>query len=290
MKLHAFGDLASMNRREYIDRAGLDPVIQGFGGASLQERLGNGAVKAGQILSKYVGSLSYSDIGAQEMFSKVEAWQAANQYQFEAIMRSGSSTVPEQVKLAFGDEAARQFIVAAYSQAVKGIKAWDGGAIGAAIKIDPKMTQSVAQADAENRLIVFAQIVLLERQGTLQKIFTRGGASGLGLDPGTVVLIGVAIVAVIAGIVVMARSWMDLQYTDKWIEERCRINPQACDDTLKAAIDNMFEGKSPGGGASEVLSELPRQVGMYLGIGLLAYVGTAFILPAARKAMKEKHA
>lgn len=293
MKLHAFGDLASMNRREYVERAGLDPVIQGFGGSTLQARLNNGAIKAGEVLSKYVGSLAYSDVAAQEMFSKVEAWQAANRYQFEAIMRSGANTVPEQVKLAFGDETARQFVVAAYSQAVKGIKAWDGGAIGAAVKVDQTMTQAVAQADAENRLIVFAQIVLLERQGTLQRIFSRSGASGLGLDPATAVVIGVAIVAVIAGIVVMARSWMDLKYTDRWIEDRCRISPQTCDDTLKTAIDNMFEGKSPGGGGEatkEVLSALTGQVGMYLGIGLLAYVGVVFVLPAARDAMREKTA
>lgn len=293
MRLHAFGDLASMNRREYVDRAGLDPVIQGFGGSTLQERLGNGAIQAGRVLSKYVGSLAYSDVAAREMFNKVEAWQAANSYQFEAIMRSGADTVPEQVRLAFGDQAARQFVVASYSQAVKGIKAWDGGAIGAAVKVDSSMTQSVAQADAENRLIVFAQIILLDRDGTLQEIFSRSGASGFGeLTVGAIALISVAVVGAIAGIVVLARSYMDLSYTDKWIEERCRINPSQCDDTLNRAIDNMFEGKSPGGGGAdttkEFVSSLTGPLGTALGIGLLAYIGVTFVLPAARDAMKEK--
>lgn len=291
MKLHAFGDLTALNRREYVDRAGLEPVIASFGGATLQQRLANGAKAAAQILTRYVGSLSYSDVAAEEMFSKVDAWQTANRYQFEAIMRSGANTVPEQVKLAFGDEAARQFVVAAFSQAVKGLKAWDGGAIRDGIMTDQRMTQAIAEADAENRLIVFAQIVILERDGTLRKFFDPKAAAGMGeLATGTAIVIGLAVVALIAGIVVMARSWMDLRYTDNWIRERCRINPEKCDRTLENAIDNMFEGKSPGGGSQEVLSQTASQVGKYLGIGLLAYVGFVFVLPAVRDAYREKDA
>ena len=137
--------------------------------------------------------------------------------------------------------------------------------------------------------------MLLERDGTLQKIFDRSATSGFGeLTTGAIILIGVAIVAAIAGICVMARSWMDLRQTDRWIQERCRLNPDKCDETLEKAIDNMFEGRSPGGGGGgggvEAGAALGSQIGMYLGIGLLAYIGFAFVLPAARDAMTERNA
>lgn len=292
----AFDGIADVNRRQYIDRAGLEPVIQSFGGSTLQQRLRNGAFEAGRVLSKYVSSLSYDQVAAEELFSKVEAWQSANQYQFESIIRSGADTVPEQVKLAFGDNAARQFIVSSYAEACRGLPAWSGGAIADSIKFDPRMSQSIAQADAENRLVVFSQIVLLERQGALSTIFRSSGTSGLGaaflaaIPSAGYVAITIIGAALIAGFVVLARSWLDLKQTDMWIKERCAKNPEKCDETLKLAIENMFGGRSPGGGGSAVFSEVGSQIGMYLGLGLLAYVGVTLVLPAARDALKEKTA
>jgi len=292
--LVAFSGLEEINRQEYVDRAGLQPIIDSFGGATLNERLVNGSIQAARILSKYVGALTYDKLAAKELFNKIETWQANHGAQLQQYIRSGAETIPEQIRLAFDSKTSQQFIVASFATAAEGLPAWQGTAISNAIRKDPSLTQDRAMGDGRSRLITFSTIVLLDRQGVLHEIFNPPpGANGFGALPVALAaalpwIVGVTALAAVCGLVYLALSYKDQQQLNHWVEEKCKLSPQEC----SAAIDRVIEaevarqGKPPLAQVSEAFGL--KYLGAAVGVGILAYVGAKYVLPAALDARSRR--
>lgn len=286
----ALAGLAEVNRQEYIDRANLEPVIRGFGGSTMNQMLVNGAKQAASVLSKYTSTLTYDRLAANELLDKIEVWQAAHSEQISAYIRSGATTVPQQIGLAFDPQTAARFILASFSQAVQGLPAWSGTAVSDAVRTDPTLTESKAQADAQARLITFASIIRLDQQGQLESYF-RPGLSGLGLEPvsTTTVVVAVVVTALVC-LTCIAFKLIDIEETNAWVEKRCKQSPDKCDETIEKVILGKIEKEKQGG-----VSFLPSakdlglgDIGKYLGIGVLAYIGVKYVVPAAISAASKK--
>lgn len=293
MGLVAFSGLAEVNRQEYVDRAGLQPIIDSFGGRTMNEMLQNGAVQAARILSNYVGAISYDRLAANELFDKIEAWQTTHGAQLEQYIRSGATTVPEQIRLAFDSKTAQQFIVASFASATRSLPAWRGSAVSNAVKGDPSLTYAQADADGKSRLITFATIVLLEREGILRQIFIPPpGTNGLGFLPVLAAaapwIIAVVALAAVCGIIYLAISYQDQQRLNSWVEEKCRRSPDQCDATIDKVIDAEIarQGKPALAQISEAFGL--KSVGIAAGVALVAYVGVKYGIPAWRESRRER--
>lgn len=290
--LVAFAGLEEINRQEYVDRAGLQPIIDSFGGKTLNETLVNGAMQAARILSQYVGALTYDKLAADELFDKIQAWQASHGSQLQQYIRSGAETIPEQIRLAFDSKTAQQFIVASFASAANGLPGWKGSAISNAIKTDPTMTQSRAYGDGRSRLVTFSTIVLLERQGVLREIFNPPpGMNGMGAAPVAIAaalpwIIAVVAVAAVCGIVYLALSYKDQQQLNFWVSEKCRRSPAECDATIDQVLQAEIarQGKPALSQVSEAFGL--KYLGAAVGIGILAYVGAKYVLPSVLEARK----
>ena len=294
MGLVAFSGLAEVSRQEYVDRAGLQPIIDSFGGSTMNEMLANGAMQAAKVLSKYVGALSYDKLAADELFNKIEAWQAANGSRLQQFIRSGAETIPEQIRLAFDSRTAQQFIVASFASAVQGLPAWRGSLVSSAVKVDPSLTYAMAEADGKSRLITFSTIVLLERQGVLVEIFNPPkGTSGLGnplvaLPVAAWWVVGVVAVAAVCGIVYLAINYQDQKRLNNLLKIKCEQNPSQCDRAIDEAINAELQrqGKPALAQVSEAFGL--KYLGVAAGVGILAYLGAKFVLPAWSKAKREE--
>lgn len=294
MGLVAFSGLAEVNRQEYVDRAGLQPIIDSFGGATLNEMLQNGAIQAARVLSKYVGAVSYDRLAADELFDRIEAWQTSHGAQLQQYIRSGARTVPEQIRLAFDSKTAQQFIVASFASASAALPAWRGSVISTAVRSDPSLTYAQADADGKSRLITFATIVLLEREGVLNQIFnpppgTNGmGALPLALAAAAPWIVGVIAVVALCGIIYLAINYQDQRRLNQLIEEKCRRSPDQCDETIDKIIDAEIarQGKPALSQVSEAFGL--KSVGIAAGVALLGYVGFKYALPAWRESREAR--
>ncbi|NCA17983.1 MAG: hypothetical protein EBS90_13235, partial [Betaproteobacteria bacterium] len=285
--------LAEVSRQEYVDRAGLQPIIDSFGGSTMNEMLVNGAMQAAKILSNYVGALSYDKLAADELFNKIEAWQAANGPRLQQYIRSGAETIPEQIRLAFDSRTAQQFVVASFASAVQGLPAWRGSLVSTAVKVDPSLNYATAEADGKSRLITFSTIVLLERQGVLREIFnpppgTNGFGNPLVIPVAAWWVIGVVAVAAVCGMVYLAINYQDQKRLNELLKIKCEASPDQCekaiDDAIKAELER--QKKPPLAQVSEAFGL--KYLGVAAGVGILAYLGAKFVLPAWSQSKREE--
>lgn len=279
MTLIAFDGLADVQRREFVSMAGLEPIMQGFGGRNATENLVNGMNAALAALKKYTSTLTFDPNRANELFDRIEVWQQQNSEKLRQLMRQGAKTVPEQIALSLGANEAKSFIVASFSEAARGLKGWVGGAVAANYKTNPNYTESMALADRESRMITFASIVQLDRNGTLAKIFAGQSLQGdeaLGIAPAVVVVV-VAVAAAVCAVSMLAYEAMRQSHQNKLIDDLCQRSPSECVTALREAVREETTG---GGG---VAATVATSIGKYVGLGILAYVGAVFVLPKLLK-------
>lgn len=271
MALIAFDGLADVQRREYVDMMGLEPIMQSFGGKTATENLVNGMNAALGILKKYTSTLTFDPNRANELFDRIEVWQSANGERLRQLMRQGAKTVPEQLAIEFGPSEARSFIVASFAEASRGLKGWVGGAVAKNYRTNPNFTEAMALADRESRMITFASIVKLDQIGTLQKIFSPSAMSGddaLGIAPAVVaIVIGVA--AAIAAIAVLATEAMRQSNQNKLIDKLCEKSESDCVAALKEAVREESQGSPIG----KALTAGTAAFGKWIGVGVIALVG-----------------
>lgn len=289
MSLVAFDGLADVQRRELVSMSGLEPIIQRFGGATATDNLVNGMHAAQEVLKKHTSTLTFDPNQANALFDRIEVWQQQNAEKLRMLMRQGAKTVPEQIALSLGASEARSFIVASFSEACRGLKGWVGGAVAANYKTNPNFTEAMALADRESRLITFASIVLLDRDGTLSRIFSGQGFQGqdaLGIEPVTIGLIVVAIVSAAAAIAFIATESIKQSAMNERIDKLCAIDQQQCKSALIETIRadaKRLEEKSP-------LNEFTSSAAKYLAIGLFVYLGITMGVPAIRSSLERRRA
>jgi hypothetical protein len=282
MTLVAFDGLADVQRREFVSMAGLEPIMQGFGGKNATENLVNGMNAALASLKKYTSTLTFDPNRANEVFDRIEVWQQQNSEKLRDLMRKGAKTVPEQIAMSLGNDEAKSFIIASFSEAARGLKGWVGGAVAKNYKTNPAFTESMALNDRESRMITFASIVQLDQNGTLAKIFTGKslGDDGLGAWPLAVII--VIAVAAVAAVSLVAYEAMRQRQQNKLIDQLCEQGSK--DDCVQALKETIEEERSGGGG---VVAQVAGSVGKWVGIGLVAYVGATFLLPKLLKGGRE---
>lgn len=287
MSLVAFDGLADVQRREFVSMAGLEPIMQGFGGKNATENLVNGMNASLASLKKYTSTLTFDPNRANEVFDRIEVWQQQNSEKLRDMMKKGAKTVPEQIAMSLGNDEAKSFIIASFSEAARGLKGWVGGAVAKNYKTNPAFTESMALNDRESRMITFASIVQLDQNGTLAKIFTGKslGDDGLG-DAGIIsvplALLVIAVAAAICAISLVAYEAMRQRQQNKLIDQLCEKGSK--DDCVQALKETIEEERSGGGG---VVAQVAGSVGKWVGIGLVAYVGATFLLPKLLKGGRE---
>ena len=283
MSLVAFDGLADVQRREFVSMAGLEPIMQSFGGRNATENLVNGMNAALASLKKYTSTLTFDPNRANELFDRIEIWQQQNNEKLRDLMRQGAKTVPEQIAMTLGDDEAKSFIIASFSEAARGLKGWVGGAVAKNYKTNPNFTEQMALDDRESRMITFASIVQLDRNGTLAKIFavkSLNGEDGVGAFP--VVLVVIAVAVAVCAVSLVAYEAMRQSQKNKLIDQLCERGSQ--EDCVAALKEAVHEETSGSGGVAE---KVAGSVGKWLGIGLVAYLGAAFVLPKLMKGGSE---
>lgn len=282
MSLVAFSGLPEVQRREYISEAGLDTIIAEFSGATRTEQLLRGNMAARQALQKYTSTFGYNQTAADEIFDRVETWQRANGTLLNQYISKGADTVPEQVALGMGAEAAKQYILASYATAATGLKGWAGGAVVRAITSATEMTYDRAEIDSEARLLTFATIVKLDRDGGLGQIFSdKYAASGFGLaflaaiPAGGWVLLSAIAVSTIAAFAILNYCNSQTEQTNKLIDKLCERDPEGCNEVLSESIRTQIERSSEGG----FVGDATRTIAAFVGIGVVLVIGVKYVLP-----------
>lgn len=286
MTLIAFDGLADVQRKEFIDMLGLEPIMQNFGGRTATENLVNGMNAALASLKKYTSTLTFDPNQANALFDRIEIWQNQNSEKLRQLMRQGAKTVPEQIALTLGSQEAKSFIVASFSEAARGLKGWVGGAVSRNYKTDTKFNESVALADRESRLVTFASIVQLDRNGTLSKIFAGQSLNGdaLGIT-GVEVAVILAVAAAVCAVSMLAYEAMRQSYQNKLIDDLCQKSPKDCVQALKETIKE--ESKGTVGGGDGIVAQAAGSLGKWVAVGLLGYLGAVFVLPKLLKGGEE---
>lgn len=285
-----FGGLSETTQNEYIDRVGLQAIVDSFKGSYAKEQLEDGMQRAAAALGKYTATLSFDPGAAADIFTTVELWQNTHGELLREYVRQGAETVPEQIALSLGRERAQQYIVASFSEAVRGMKAWSGGAVVASVKSGGLMSKDAASQDARTRAVVFATIIKMDRDGELAPIFWgTSGASGMGelITAATIAVIGKVVavigVALIAAWVVNNQMTKRMEQQNLLTEKMCDEDPEHCADRLQEVVQKMEEARSGTGPVSDVA----KTIATYAGVGLLAYIGVAYVLPAGMKALEK---
>jgi|GEM_PF-3202063 len=280
--LVAFGGLPDVYRADYISAAGLEPIMSGFGGANRTEQLVRGMNAALTSLKKYTSTFSFDERAADDLFDLVESWQNANGKLLSQYIASGADTVPEQVALSMGADRAQQYIIASFATAAKGIKGWAGGAVVDAIRSEKTFSVQQAEVDSESRLMTFATIVKLDRDGGLDQIF-RGKVptSGLGfaflaaIPAGGWWLLTAVAVATISAFAILNYSNSQNEYSNKLIDKLCEKEPERC----KAVLERMIEAQVEKQGETPFSTAAGTVAGL-VAIGVVAVIGVKYVLPS----------
>lgn len=276
----AFDGLQEVQLRQYVDALGLQPIIKGFGGKTASQSLLNGMNAASACLKKYTATLSYDPTRANELFDKIQVWQDSHGEELKKLSAQGAKTVPQQIALTLGPEQAKHFVVASFSEAARGLSGWVGGAVAANYKTNPNFTQSMAIADQESRLITFATIVKLDRDGTLAAMFAKPGTSGLGvlgIDDLVVAGIIIGVAAIIAVTVIVSQS-MSQSYMNEKIDQLCKLDESKCKEVIADVIKKKAE-QSP----VSAITESIGTVGKVAAVGLVGYLAFTLGLPMLKR-------
>jgi hypothetical protein len=261
-----------------IDDTGIRSIAQGFAGSTRGQQLVSGMAAARAALSKYTSNLSYNAQAANDAAAIISSWESQHGSELVNLASQGVSRVADEVKLGLSASAAQSFIIASYAKAAQGIPAWAGQVVPKNVGVTSEYTYVDADADSEARLLTFASIVKMDREGSLSAIFSQStGASGLGLDPVTVAwVVGTIAVAAIAAFVILKLQEQKNDQYNAILDRWCERDPEGCKQGL---AEIAKRGPTP-----DLVSQASTDVVKYAGLALLAYVGVVYGLPALKKA------
>lgn len=276
-----------------MQRAELQPIIDGFSGATLTEKLGSGFEAARGALLRYTSTLSFSSDEADAVIHEIESWHALHQQDIDASINDPArDTLPEQIALSFGPEKARQMIVAAFSEAARGLGPWLSGDIAANYKTDPTIPESFVVADANDRLVVFASIVKMDTDGDLEKIFLPEqwaaghpqAQDGLGVFQAVVAAVGAkllvtAVVLIFLGTVAMVlmfiHSMRRTSLNNAIMAERCKAAEARGDtETVRLCIK-----LASAAGADDSIMKTIKTIATVALVGGALWLGATLVLP-----------
>ena len=297
--MSGFGTLSELEQNELIDRSGVQAIINTFRGSHAGEQLEDGMNRATECLKKYTSTLSFDPVAAAEIFASVEIWHDSNGELLKKLIRDGAETVPQQLALSLGLDKSRQYVIASFSEAVRGMKAWRGGAVVESVKYGGLLGNDGASQDARSRAVAFANIIKMDQDGQLAQIFSANGASGLGVDPvvtptvALVVVKAAAWVLAVVGVAAIA-AWVvnnqmnrRMEAQNKLIDDLCALDPAGCKDVKKEALRKLQEKDNFPGFSDRFSESIAGTIATYAGIGLLAYLSVKFVFPAAIDAYKK---
>lgn len=282
-----FGDLSQIERMSLQDKAGLSSIIDAFPGNTLRDKLASGHAQARAILAKYTSTLSYDHSAAEELFHQIETWQNTHPATIAEMMkRPATDTLPEQVALVFSPQKAQAFLVAGFSEASKGLGPWLGGMVGKKIFSDSRLPEARAKDDANARLAVFASIVKLEKEGSLQEIFHpmetwTKNVSGFGALP-----IAPFIPMIVKGLVVIVVAAMALFVVYRLMSDQAQFNNQLfgeyCDEAKRAGDAETMRWCAEMAAPSS-WERTAQTIGLYAVAGVVAYAALFQLLPMVWK-------
>jgi len=262
-----------------LQRAGLPR----FAGATMPDQLVAGRDAARAVLQKYVPKLDFDVAGAKATLQQIAVWEERNSTLLGAALADPSaSSLPEQIRLAFGADKARQFVLGVYTEAAKGIGPWTSGAVAREAATGQLIAPRWAEEDAESRLQVFGSIVKMDQDGYLQQLWVPPtGTQGLGLPVAPILVWAVVVTLVaVAGLILL------YLYNARRLDQNNKVMAQICENAqkqgdqatiaecLKATVGLQQQGMFQG------LDDLMKALGKLIFWGGLAYVGIKFALPA----------
>lgn len=269
-----------------LERSGLRPIIDGFPGGSLTEKLASGYEAAKTVLLQYTSTLKFSKEEAETVLFEIKGWADRNSDIIAEYMNDpASDTLPEQVALELGTKKAQQFVVAGFSEAARGLGPWLGGYVAGEVDKDPLLPEGWVKDDAHNRLVVFAAIMKMEADGDIEQIFRpeqwarKRGLSGVGLGmppmlvAGIVVAVVVVVVSTVALVLYFAEVSEQNREHNKVAADICAKGAATNDARLLKTCENLMK---PAGGFGD---DLMTKIGKYVLIGGVIYTGAFVLLP-----------
>ncbi len=250
-----------------------------FEGATNIDRLRAARDAALAVLLKYKPTLSYDVDAATSIMNQVSVWEERNSAALQAIFADPSATsLPEQVRLAFGNDKAQAFILAGFTQAAIGLGPWFSGAVdraAEAAKPGDTIQRRWADDDALARVNIFASIVKMDTDGYLDKLFIHPqDLSGLGFVP--IAIEGATLVwALVVTIVSVAAILVGYLYMTKSVEQNNRLMRDLCDKAQRDGDTATVELciKEAAGLQKSVSDSVVRMVGQVATILGLTYLG-----------------
>ena len=261
----------------------------GAPGASMVEQLIAAEAEARSRLLKYTAIVQYDAGLADQVVHTVGGWAEANEPALAALMANPAiDTLPEAVALEFGAEQAGQFVIAAYSNAVRTLGAWTGGGVLEALQQGGLFGISApwAAQDAVARLTVFATIVKLDDEDALKDMLQPPAAvQGLGTwqwlqqagVKGAIFLITI-VIGLAATIYLLKQSSTLALHNNRVLDENCDWARQMGKEHLVA---DCIKYSAQGAATIEIPGAKKfARVAMFVG---LAYVAVKYGIPALRK-------
>ena len=289
-----------------IDNTGIRSIAQSFAGSTRGEQILSGLLAARRAISKYTSNLAYSPKAYKDAAAIISSWENQHGSELVGLTSKGVSRVADEVKLGLSQSVAKAFIIGSYGQAAKGVPAWAGKVVSRHAGSSSDYTLVDADIDSEARLLTFASIVKMDRDGSLGAILgeydcrwsteadgtqnflcknwphsSSSGASGLGVLPVAVVYgaVAVAVAAISAFVILQLQDKKTEQY-NAVLERLCKQDPAECNKVLAELAQ-----KGPG---TDIVTEASTGLVKYAGLALIAYVGVVYGIPAIKKATSKE--
>lgn len=268
-----------------------------FAGATLADQLWAGRQAAAMAIRKYAPSLAFDERVAAETIHGVDGWLERSGDVLSTVLADQRVTaLPEAVRLAFGSDRARAFVVATFTQAAAGLGPYMSGAIDRVAETGATIAGQVVtprwvEEDAQTRLAVFGAIVQMDQDGYLAQLWVPPpGAAPVALAGPEVVFLGMTAWQIIVVAVAMAAllAWLSLSMrqiglANDVMRETCRraqlLNRDA---DVKACFDALADLQR-----NDITHLLGKAISAAAGVGI-AYVGVRYGLPILVEAL-ERH-
>lgn len=174
-----------------------------YAGSTRPDQLYNAWKDAEARIKKYT-DLRYSETQAQAILYEVETWIKIHRSQFvDSLKDSSRQEVAAEMQLQLGAVKMQQYIVAAYSEAARGLGPWLSGLVGQNIS-EGQASMLRMEQDYYDRIAVFGMIHNMDNDGALDVIFhpekSSQFASDVGWSPKTIRILVIA-GAVVVGLV-----------------------------------------------------------------------------------------
>jgi len=261
---------------------GLDAIIAEFApGQPLPARLVVADQAALAAIRRYKPDFTVNYAEARSQARDIDAWAERHQQELEQVMASSAQRLPSQLQLEMGNRRAQAFFLSSYAEAAAGLPAWTSGAVEAAASRPgvQQINERFARIDAQQRLEMFALIVKLDREGTLQQVFVppeQGSTQGLGAIP-PLWFIAVVLVIFAAALVTAVVLLRRVELNNRLLRDLCReaIEAGETDPRFEMCVEAAKAGQK------SALEEVPKAMVLGLMGAAGVYAGMRYVLPWA---------